>query len=106
VLAQLLRVEVIAVQVGDEQIVRLSERVPIQLRVVREREPGAEVGRVHPRVGQDGAVRGLDQHAGVAEASDTHPLTVAAGRGAKMREDPPITGVRTWPCNLTASSPT
>ena len=38
-LAQVLRVEVVAVQVRDEQVVGLAVALPIQLGVVRKREP-------------------------------------------------------------------
>ena len=58
VLAQVLRVEVVAVQVRDVQVVAVAERVPVQRAVVREREPRREVRRVHPRVAQDASGAG------------------------------------------------
>src|SRR5215471_21715420 len=59
-------------QMADEQVIGLPDGVPIELRVVGERKPRAEVGRVHPRIGEDAAVGGLDQHAGVAQSGHSH----------------------------------
>ena len=111
VLAQVLGVEVVAVQVRDEQVVGLTDRVPVQLRVVREREPRAEVGGVHPRVGQHGAVRGLDEHAGVPQPVMRMRLTVSTGRcqneGSPTHSTvgPHPTGARTWPSNPHSEQP-
>src|SRR5262249_43042749 len=93
---QVLRIEVVTVQMRDEKIVSLADRIPVQLRVVRERKPGAEVGRIHPRIGQNGAVCRLDQHTRVARPGDLHPSTVSI-RGPSMT--PRVRGARMvpWP---------
>ncbi len=83
VLTQVLGVEVVAVKVRDEEVVGLPDRVPVQLRIVREGEPGTEIRRVDPRVGEHRTVGRLDQDTGVAEAGDAHPLTLAAHLGRR-----------------------
>ena len=50
--AQCVRVEVVAVQMRHVQVIGLPVGVPIQRRVVREREPGREVGGTAPGVAQ------------------------------------------------------
>ena len=70
--AQVLRVEVVLVQVGDVEVVAVAERVPVQPAVVGEREPGREVRRVDPGVAQDASGLGVDPEAGVADAGDLH----------------------------------
>ncbi|CDZ88344.1 hypothetical protein RHRU231_40094 [Rhodococcus ruber] len=72
VLAQVLRVEVILVQVRDVQVVDVAERTPVQLRVVREGEPRREVRGVDPRVAQDRSRFGLNVEPGVSDAGDLH----------------------------------
>ncbi|BDH55213.1 hypothetical protein MTP03_01520 [Tsukamurella sp. PLM1] len=72
VLDQVLRVEVVAVQVGDVEVVDVAERLPVQLGVVREREPRREVGRIDPRIAQDGACGGGDVETRVPDAGDLH----------------------------------
>ena len=72
VLAQVLRVEVVVVQVRDVQVVAVAEGVPVQLAVVREREPRREVRRVDPRVAQDASGLGVDPETGVPDAGDLH----------------------------------
>ena len=72
VLGQQLGVEVVLVQMRDVQIVAVTERVPVQPAVVREREPRREVGRVDPGVAQNAAGRSSYPKAGVADACDLH----------------------------------
>ena len=72
VLAQVLRIEVVLVQVGDVEVVDVAQRRPIQPAVVGEREPRREVGRVDPRVAQDGPGLGVDPESGVSDAGDLH----------------------------------
>lgn len=72
VLGQVLRVEVVLVQVRHVQVVAGAQLVPVQRAVVREREPGGEVGRIDPGVAKDAARLGLDQKSGVAYAGDLH----------------------------------
>ncbi len=69
---QLGRVEVVAVQMGHVQVVAVTEALPVQLGVVREREPGGEIGRVDPRITQDAAGRGVDPQARVPGTGDAH----------------------------------
>ncbi len=68
------RIEVVLVQVADVEVVAVAERVPVQLAVVREREPRREVRRVDPRVAEDAAGRGVDPETGVSDACDLHEL--------------------------------
>ena len=70
------RVEVVPVQVGDVEVVGVAQALPVEQRVVGEREPGREVGRVHPRVTQDAAGRCVDTQAGMAGTGDPHAPTV------------------------------
>ncbi len=72
VFGQVLRVEVVLVQVRDVQIVDLAERRPVERAVVGKREPGREVRRVHPGIAQDVSGLGVDAEAGVADARDLH----------------------------------
>ena len=66
------RVEVIAVEVRDVEVVAVAEALPVELGVVREREPRREVRRVHPRVAQDAARGRVDPHARMAGTRDPH----------------------------------
>ena len=72
VLAQVLRVEVVRVQVGDVEVVAVAEGVPVQRAVVREREPRREIRRVHPRVAQDASGLGVDPETCMPDAGDLH----------------------------------
>ena len=73
VLCQVLRVEVVAMQVGHVEVVALAEPLPVQPGVVGEREPRREERRIHPRVAQDRPrLLCLDEHARVSGASDPH----------------------------------
>jgi hypothetical protein len=72
VVAQVLRVEVVAVQMRDVQVVDVAEGVPVQRAVVGEREPRCEVRRVDPRVAQDASGPGVDPETGVPDARDLH----------------------------------
>src|ERR1700677_1101996 len=72
VCAEVPSVEVVLVQMRDIQVVAVAQSVPVQPAVVREREPGCEVGRIHPWVAQNAASMGLDQKAGVADTRDLH----------------------------------
>src|ERR1700730_13117059 len=65
VLGQQLGVEVVLVQMRDVQIVAVTQRVPVQPAVVRERKPRREVRRVAPRVAQNAAGRSIYPTAGV-----------------------------------------
>ena len=71
-LAQVLRVEMVGVQMRDVQVVTVAEGVPVQRAVVREREPRGEVRRVDPRVAQDASGLGVDPETGVPDARDLH----------------------------------
>ena len=77
VVAQVVRVEVVAVQVGDVEVVAVPERVPVQLRVVRERHPRREERRVHPRVAQHAAARRLEAHSRVPDSGHPHEQTTS-----------------------------
>ena len=66
------RVEVVAVPVRHVEEVGFAVLLPVQRAVVGEREPGAEEGGLDPRVAQDAAAEGLDEHARVAETGDPH----------------------------------
>ena len=70
--AQVLRIEVVLVQMRDVEVVAVAERVPVQPAVVGEREPRREVRRVHPGVAQDAPGLRVDPETGVADAGDLH----------------------------------
>ncbi len=72
VFAQILRIEVVLVQVRDVEVVAVAEGVPVQPAVVGEREPRSEVGRVHPGVAQNASGRCVDPETGVPDARDLH----------------------------------
>jgi hypothetical protein len=82
VLAEEGRVEMVAVRVGDVEVVRVGDRARVDVLVAREREPGAEVRRVEPRVAEDRARSGLHEQAGVAEEGDLHPGVPWSSRAA------------------------
>ena len=77
VVAQVDRVEVVAVQVRDVEVVAVPEGVPVQLGVVRERHPRREERRVHPRVAQHAAARGLETHPRVPDSGHPHEQTTS-----------------------------
>jgi hypothetical protein len=72
VLAQILRVEVVGVQVRDVEIVAVAERVPVQGAVVGKREPRGEICRVDPGVAQDASGLGVDPETRMSDARDLH----------------------------------
>ena len=87
VVAQPRLVPVVAVEVGDVEVVGAvdaRQQVVVELVVAGEREPRAEERRHEPRVAQDRAVLGLDEDPGVAERRGAHhrPPTLPAGPGA------------------------
>src|SRR5437588_12783349 len=86
----------VLVQVRDVEVVAVAERVPVQCAVVREREPGCEVGRIHPGVTKDAARIGLDQKSGVAYARDLHKYL------SEESSDRPKLSVRCGPRPATA----
>ena len=69
---QILRIEVVLVQVRDVEVVAIAQRVPVQLCVVGERHPGRKIRRGHPWITQDGSGLGLDVKSCVADAGDLH----------------------------------
>ena len=67
-------VEVVGVQVRDVQVIAIAYGRPVQRTIVREHEPGAEVGGVEPRIAQHAARPGIDSETGVADTGDLHVL--------------------------------
>ncbi len=75
VLGEVGDVEVVAVQMGDVQIVRMFDGVADalgQMVVPGEHEPRAEEGGHEPRIANDRAVTGLHEDAGVADRRCAH----------------------------------
>src|SRR5690625_3892851 len=85
----------VVVQMRDVEVVAVAEAVPVQPAVVREREPGPEVGRVDPRVAQNAARGGVDPKTRVSDAGDLHenlsrPLGSAGGAGGRTGPGPVV----------------
>ena len=67
-----LRIEVVAMQVRDVEVVGRGERRRVERVVSGEREPRAEVRGREPRVAQHRAGTGLHEPTGVTEEGDAH----------------------------------
>ncbi|CAB4916045.1 unannotated protein [freshwater metagenome] len=72
VFGQVLRIEVVLVQVRDVEVIAITQLVPVQARVVGEREPRRVEGRVHPRIAQDAPRLGPNMESRVPHAGDLH----------------------------------
>jgi hypothetical protein len=75
--AQVVRVEVVAVQVRHVEVVAVAQGVPVQLRVVGERDPRREERGVHPRVAQHAAAGRLEPHPRVPDSGHPHEQTTS-----------------------------
>src|SRR5262249_19892219 len=82
VLAQVIRVEMVVVQMRDVEEVTVTERRPVERTVVWKREPRSEVGGVQPWVTQDASGAGVNAKARMPDAGDLHkrPLDIRLTR--------------------------